>query len=1493
MTDIREAVQGTTARNTLSPAQRALLEKRLRGVTARVTAIPRRTGAGPAPLSFAQQRMWFHEQLEPGQPTYNIPIAVTLSGPLDSAALEGSLNAVVQRHASLRTTFVAVEGEPVQIVAPTLWIPLAVTDVASLSSADVEAQLVAEARAPFDLAQGPLLRARLLRRAETECILQLTFHHIIFDGWSLGIFFRELGAFYAARVTGQTPTLPALPIQYEDFAVWQREWLPGETLQRQLAYWKKRLSGALPVLQLATDRPRPSIQSHNGALYHFVLPDTLYAEMRAFAQREGVSLFMLLLAAFEVLLYRYTGQTDMLIGAPIANRTRSETEGLIGFFVNTLALRGDLSGDPTFGELLQRARQSALEAYEHQDLPFERLVEALQPERDLSRNPLFQVMFVFHNAGDFALHLPGIQSTYRVVDSRTAIFDLTLTCEETDAGLRGYFEYNTDLFDAETMRRMARHLATLLQGSVTNPDERIATLPLLTEAERQQLLVTWNATAVNYPQDHCVQHGFAQQAAQTPEAVAVVYGAQRFTYRQINAHANQLARYLHRLGVGPETLIGLYVERTPEAVIGILGVLKAGAAYLPLDPTYPPARTAFMLDDAKVAILLTQAHLVATLTAPPAHTICLDGDWPLIAQESAENITYPVTPDNLAYVIYTSGSTGQPKGVMVTHRGLNNYLQWCTRAYDVGGGQGAPVHSALSFDLTITSLFPPLLVGRSLTLLPETPGGEALGEALRRARDFSLVKLTPAHLDILSQLVPEDAMAGRTRAFIIGGEALRGESLTVWQTHAPETRLINEYGPTETVVGCCVYEAPRDRRITGAVPIGRPIANTQLYILDPQGQPAPIGVPGELYIGGDGVARGYLNRPALTAERFVPDPFGKTPGGRLYRTGDLARYLPDGNIEYLGRMDQQVKVRGYRVELGEIEAELLKQPFVQAAAVVVVKDTAGHYQLVAYIVPEKGIPVSGDALREELQQTLPGYMVPTHYVMRDTLPLTPNGKIDHRALAALGNGQIATSATYVAPRTMRERQIAAIWADVLGVEQVGIYDNFFELGGHSLQAVQVVSKITTALHCPLSVKTLFLHPTVAMLTNALQPAPPALVATQSPTTLPAAPFLTIEQRSLLSLFAIGKIQAVDSATLGYLDHTEAARDALLRKQVDHLPLLTNIIETELGRIGIILLPRFDSELYHDQDDLVNTIIEALTLARHLGARTVSLAGLIPSATEYGRAVAASAAYSPQLPAISTGHATTSAAVALTVERILQESGRTMAQECLGVLGLGSIGLASLRLLLKVLPHPDAILLCDLYSKRAALDDIRREILTDFGFTGNVYVLEARQQLPPEFYTATLILGATNTADVLDIARVQPGTRIVDDSSPHCFASAQAIQRWQQHGDILFTEGGVVKSPHPIHEIMYLPEFLADVFAGYARRNPFDITGCILSGLLSARFDELTPTVGIVAVEDSVKHYHALKALGFQAADFHSEQYTLEAELVHDFRRRFGGKRRSN
>lgn len=1490
MTDVLEAVQAPATRNALSPAQRALLEKRLRGrPEARLAEIPRRTEAGPAPLSFAQQRLWFHEQLEPGQPTYNVPIAVTLRGPLDVAALEAGLHDIAQRHAILRTTFAVVDGEPAQIVASTLDIPLPIMEAQSLSDAEIEAQLAAEARVPFDLSQGPLWRVRLLRLGVAEHILQLTFHHIIFDGWSLGVFFREFGVLYAARVTRQTPSLPELPIQYADFAVWQREWLKGDVLQRQLAYWQEKLSGRLPALNLPADRPRPPVQTHNGALQRFTLPAVLYAGAQALAQEEGVSLFMLLLAAFEVLLYRYTGQEDFIIGAPIANRTRSEVEGLIGFFVNTLALRGDLAGQPSFRELLDRTRRVALEAYDHQDLPFERLVEALQPERDLSRSPLFQAMFVLQNAVDMMPKLHDLTTTYNEVDNQTALFDLTLTLEETGTGLQGYFEYNTDLFDADTIHRMIGHLQTLLHSAISNPDQPITMLTLLTSAEKQQLLVEWNDTAVAYPEDDYVHRWFTRQAQQTPEATAVIYEEQRFTYREINCRANQLAHYLRKRDIGPETLVGLYMERTPEAVIGLLGVLKAGAAYLPLDPTHPPARTTFMLQDARVAGLLTQTHLDHNLMLPSTHRICLDSDWDAIAQESTDDPVCRVTPDNLAYMIYTSGSTGLPKGALITHRGLSNYLHWCIPAYDVAGGQGAPVHSALSFDLTITSLFPPLLTGGAITLLPEAEGGAALAEALRREHDFSLVKLTPSHLEVLAHLLATDDIQGCARAFVIGGEALWGEQLTFWQTRTPHTRLINEYGPTETVVGCCTYEVPPGASIHGAVPIGRPIANTQLYILDRRQQLLPIGVLGELAIGGDGVARGYHNRPALTAERFIPDPFSTTPGGRLYRTGDLARYLPDGNIEYLGRLDEQVKIRGYRIEPGEIETALLQQPGVEAVAVVTAKDTARQEQLVAYIVPQNGYTLAIDDLREEIKRALPAYMVPASFVVRTALPLTPNGKVDRQALAALGVSQAVMGTAYIAPRTTIEKQLAAIWTEVLHIEQISVDANFFNLGGHSLQAVQLVSKIVAALHAPISVKTLFLHPTIAELASALQTVAPTTEAYISKPASSANAFLAIERRSLLGLFAAGKLAPVESAALGYLDRTSQERDALLHERVAELPLFTDVIETALGRVAIILLPRFDDELYYDPQNFVARIIDALHLAHLLGARAVSLTGLIPSATEYGRAIVANSAYTATLPTVTTGHAATSATVILAVKRILRESERQLERERVGVLGLGSIGLTSLRLMLSTLPHPQTLLLCDLYDKRDVLENARREIVHDFGFAGEVQIVASQRQVPAAFYTASLILGATNTAEVLDIAQVQPGTLIVDDSSPRCFSSQAALQRLHTDGDILFTEGGVLKSPNPIEQTTYLPESWGEPLIGYARRDVHDITGCILAGLLAARFDNLTPTVGPVTVVESVQHYYKLKALGFDAADLHSDQYTLEPHLIERFRQRFGGQ----
>ncbi|MBI5302089.1 MAG: amino acid adenylation domain-containing protein [Chloroflexi bacterium] len=1058
---------------------------------------------GELPLSFAQQRLWFLDQLEPNSPFYNLTEATRLTGALDVAALERALNEVVRRHESLRTTFPMVDGKAVQVIAPTLILELPISDLRALDESvrETRARQIAESEAqrPFDLARGPLLRAHLVRVRDDEHIVLLALHHIIGDEWSSNVLMREVGALYDAFVHGRSSPLPPLAIQYADYAAWQRAWLQGAALDTQVAYWQQQLAGIPPLIELPTDRPRPAAQTPNGAYQTFTLSKDLSRAIKALCQREGATLFMTLLSAFEILMHRYSHQDDICVGTPIANRSRQELEGLIGFFVNTLVLRGNLSGEPSFRELLKRTRETALGAYAHQDVPFEMLVDAVQPKRDLSHAPLFQVMFVIQNAPPRAQQIASNLTLSPVeAHSGTAKFDLTLFMLDEADRVSGAFEYNTDLFDADTITRMIGHFETLLQAIVADPDHSISTLPMLTERERHQLLVEWNATAADYPAHLCAHQLFEQQVARTPDAIAVTFGDQHLTYAELNRRANQLARHLQNLGAQPETLVGICVERSFEMAIGLLGIMKAGGAYVPLDPSYPAERLAFMLQDSGASIVLTQAHLVerfrnsqfATL-APHAsagvrNSLCLDTSWDDMAREDDANPTSDVTPDNLAYIIYTSGSTGKPKGAMIAHRGLVNYLTWCQRAYPLDAGQGAPVHSSISFDLTITSLFAPLISGRRAILLPEGSGVETLSEALTRERDLSLVKITPVHLKLLGQQLSPAHAAGSTRAFIIGGENLLTDHIAFWQAHAPDTQLVNEYGPTETVVGCCVYWTPLGKHKSGAIPIGRPIINTQLFVLDKHMQPVPIGVTGELYIGGIGVARGYLNRPELTTEKFInyqlPIANCQLPI-RLYKTGDLVRYLPDGNLEYLCRVDFQVKLHGFRIELGEIEAILTEHPRVRQAVAILRNDT-GEPRLVAYVVPHQDLPdpgnLSGLELREFLRAKLPEYMAPSAFVMLDEIPLTVNGKVDWRALPApdMTRGELQTE--YVAPRTRAEEILATIWIQVLGVPRVGIHDDFFELGGDSILVIQIIARANQA-GLTLTPKQLFQHPTIAQL----------------------------------------------------------------------------------------------------------------------------------------------------------------------------------------------------------------------------------------------------------------------------------------------------------------------------------------------------------------------------------------------------------------------------
>ncbi|MHC5744030.1 MAG: non-ribosomal peptide synthetase [Nostoc sp.] len=1031
------------------------------------------------PLSYAQTRLWFLDKLNPNSAFYNFPIALRLVGTLNRTALEQSLQEIIYRHEALRTNFVIVDGKPSQIIQTQINCPLSVVDLKHLSTTEQEIASQQLAQQPFDLANEALVRATLVLLSETEHALLVCMHHIVSDGWSMGVFVQELAALYNAYSQGEPSPLTPLPIQYADFAIWQRNWLQGDVLESQLSYWQQQLANAPALLSLPTDRPRPSMQTFAGAYQQFALSKELTDKLTQLSQQQGVTLFMTLLAAFDTLLYRYTGTEDILVGSPIANRDRTEIEGLIGFFLNTLVMRTNLAGNPSFSELLGRVREMAMDAYSHQNLPFEMLVEALQPERDLSHTPLFQVMFVLQNAPiSQQLELTGLTVSPLVVKSTTTKFDLTLAMENTATGLVGVWEYNTDLFDASTIERMTGHFLTLLEGIIANPEERISQLPLLTEVEQHQLLVEWTNTQVDYPLDKCIHQLFEEQVQRTPDAVAVVFEDQQLTYQQLNSRANQLAHYLKSLGVRADVLVGICVERSIEMVVGLLGILKAGGAYLPLDPEYPTERLHFMLEDAQVSVLLTQQKLLDRLAQHQAKLVCLDTDWQLISQSSQDNLITETQATNLAYVIYTSGSTGQPKGALIAHQGLLNLVFWHQRAFKITSVDKATQLAGTAFDAAVWELWPYLTAGASIYLVKS----EFLS-SLVKLRDWLISKQitisflpTPLAQELLSLEWPTESLALRT---ILTG----GDKLHQYPSDLVPFQLVNNYGPTENTVVTTsgLVVAKEQDQISPS--IGRAIANTQIYILDSNLQPVPIGISGELHIAGVGLAKGYLNRPELTTEKFIPNPFSTDLHSRLYKTGDLARYLPDGNIEYLGRIDNQVKIRGFRIELAEIEALLGQHDDVQICCVIAREETSGNKRLVAYVVPQKEVTPTTDELRQFLDDKLPGYMVPSVFVMLESLPLTPNGKLDRRALPAPDLQQELSN--YVMPNTEVERIIAGIWQKTLEVEKVGIYNNFFELGGHSLLLVRINQQLQEKFGLEVSIVDMFNYPTIHRLSQYL------------------------------------------------------------------------------------------------------------------------------------------------------------------------------------------------------------------------------------------------------------------------------------------------------------------------------------------------------------------------------------------------------------------------
>ena len=1073
----------------LSPEKRAALESRLlkKNNVHRAPDVPAAARPNsPRPLSFAQQSLWFVDQLQPGSPAYNIPQALRLRGQLDVAALQKTFETILQRHEVLRTRFILVEGKPMQLVMEAKEFPLPVIDLSSLPASEREAEskraIEFEARKPFDLSRDLMLRAKLLCCAPQEHLLLLTAHHIAADLWSFSLLYREMRILYENFRAKKSSPLAPLKIQYADFAVRQGERLQREISQNQLAYWKQQLAGELPVLKLPTARPQTSVTTSRSARRPISFPQNLSSALKQLSQREGVTLFMTLVAAFQTLLHRYSGQKDILIGSPIGGRAHVETEELIGYFVNTLVLRSDFSGEPNFRQLLQRVRHVVLGAFANQEMPLDKLIDVLRVPRDGCRNPLFNVMFQFQAVPLPPLDLPGLATELFPTEGSTVKFDLVLTLVGGENGFTGDLEFDTDLFDAADAQRLVQNFRTLLEGIVSNVEEKVSRLPLLSQAGREQLLIEWNRTETNYPKEFCIHELFAAQVQRTPEAVALVFGEEQLTYAELDGRADVLAAELQKLGVGPDVLVAICAERSMEMVVGLLGILKAGGAYVPLDAHYPQERLALMLADAHPLVLLTQKKLEKFLPPHSVKIIFLDERWEV--QSPKPKVQNPENPrsTNLAYVIYTSGSTGRPKGVSIPHRGVvrlvkeTNYAKFsCDDVFL----QFAPI----SFDASTFEIWGSLLNGARLIIFPpHLPSLAELGETIREKK-ITTLWLTAGlfHQMVEHQL---ENLKG-VQQLLAGGDVLSVPHVLNALQNLPDCQLINGYGPTENTTFTACYSIPKNWSGC-SVPIGQPISNTQIFVLDPNLEPVPVGVFGELFIGGDGLAREYWHAPELTGKKFISHPFRHNPDEKLYRTGDLVRWRADGTLEFFGRIDQQVKIRGFRIELGEIEAVLAQHPRVRQAVVLAREDIPGDKKLVAYLVTDEKLANPTEEIRQFLKAKLPEHLLPSAVVLLDAFPLTSNGKSHRAALPRPESSGAELKETFVAAYSDLERRLQGIWQDVLGLESVGVRDNFFEIGGHSLLAVRLFAKMEKKLGKKLPLPLLFQAPTIQELAKIIR-----------------------------------------------------------------------------------------------------------------------------------------------------------------------------------------------------------------------------------------------------------------------------------------------------------------------------------------------------------------------------------------------------------------------
>ena len=1429
----------------------------------------------PLHASFGQQRIYFHQVMYPESSAYNEALIWKVEGALQIGVLEQALQVLLRKHPVLRSRLVMEEKILTQQVCP---MPAPVIQELQGDSLEHGIELFErEARQPFDLSKDMPCRFRIVHLAADQYLFGFCIHHAVIDGMSAGIFCTELSQTYARFSHGEEPEYAPQKTTYFDWAAWQKSRVEEGLYETDIAYWREHLSGAIPELSLLYDTSRPAKRRFRSRSIELTLAPGLIRAVEQSAKSNGCTPYTVFLTSFAVLLSKFSNCDDLLIGCPVSGRNHPDVEQALGFFVNTLALRLDVSGNPTGSELLSRVSTECLSAFAHQDVPFEQVINVLPVDRAANRDALIKILFNYQNFQDDALALDELRVSPVQFDREQAKLDLSLSIRRnTDGSASCAFIYDMDLFHHASIQYRATLYKRILHFFSEHSRQSLASMDLLSPQERNHLLYGLNNTRTAYPQDKTVIDLFEQQAAEHPEATALVFEGQTLSYGQLNQRSNQLAHYLQKQGIGPEDMVAICLARSLEMVIAILGILKAGAAYVPIDPDYPQSRIDFILQDTKTPVLLTSAAMRDRPALSDRLTVtCLDEQWDEVTGHNIGNPTRRARPENLAYVIYTSGSTGKPKGVMVEHRNLINSSKARINLYH---SECTLFISSIAFDSSVAAFWGTLLqrgrlvvIGRATLLNPQ--------ETVRLLIQQQVTNMlcTPSYyLQFLPEMVQKQTRLAM-HTVINAGEELPITLVEQHQRLLPNIALYNEYGPTENTVWTTVS---RLKSKVDNISIGRPIANTTVYILGPDQELLPTGCAGELYIGGASVARGYLNREQLTAERFIPNPFGE---GRLYRTGDLARWLPDGNLAFLGRTDDQVKVRGYRIELGEIEAALQEIESVHQAVVLARPNAAGSNRLVGYVVAEEAIDAP-TTLQAYLQARLPDYMVPGVYVFLEEIPLTSHGKVDRQALPDPDPSEQLNE--YAPPRTAVEMALARCWQEALGVEQVGIHDDFFALGGDSLLAVKVISHINKKINDQLSLKELFEFPTIRQIAEHLGKSNRLPVKVENKNrSEPNMRHHSVEgvvTKSLLTQLATGAVEPIDGVAIGYLpENMGVSLNDEISEYMEDAPWLMSIKQMQWGRIGMILLPITSSELYVEAEKLDKQLLQAVNIAKQFSVKTVALTGLLPSATDFGVRIVNPMKNGGEWPAITTGHAVTCACVVLNIEKIVTVSQRNLAEEKLAFIGTGSIGANTLRLLLDRLNHPRHIILCDLYAKLDRLQAIEREIREAFGYKGEITLAPATgKDLPQIIYSASMLIGATNAPNVVAVEKLKPGTLIVDDSGPHCFDSEKAKQRLQDQKDILFTEGGAVTLPGGVKITQHIPKQLLHVMKNGQPyyESPDIIMGCAFSSLLSI----VPATIGSFSIDISRRAYEELKKLGIEGAPLHCESYRLPDNVISDF-----------